>query len=128
MYETVWAMCREDMFEGGNVLACCAGLTGYAELDTFKTATHGEYAVVAFQATEDWWDTIHLLVAGEIELERPPWDEEQLLNMEAAADVLSMTVILDELDEEEERGEPAPFMLAKANLADYYQLDRVEDE
>lgn len=125
MYETIWAMCREDMFEGGNVLACCAGLTGYAELNTFKAATHGEYAVVSFQATESWWETINLLVAGEIELERPPLDEEQLLNMDAAAEVLSMAVVLDE---GEEQAEPAPFMLAKTNLADYYQLDKVESE
>lgn len=77
--------------DDANQLAAAKGQS-MADLLTFRRETHEGYSVVQAQVSEEW-------MAGIGTLERPDFDTESTLDMQAAASVLQGAVVLTDIPE-----------------------------
>lgn len=125
---TIEALCPAEQIEGANILSAILGETGPAELNTFRVGyTIGEtaYAWVGVQVMPYWWTNPDWESAGVGEsaarsrpgvvemiamrdqgipigalCQRPAWDEDEELNMDAAHAAFASIVLLDQIPDE----------------------------
>lgn len=104
MSDHLTVLCPEPLLTGGRVLAALFGAVPQADLYSFQSLnwTNGTtlYGVHACDITDQLAATIRYAKANGLQLQRPAWDVDSILDMEAGQAVIDGATILDGADDQ----------------------------